>query len=161
MKRLCYIILLFCLMTSDLTLAQKLILTPSGMRSSENPSSQYVDYSYRNGIGQKELKEYCIQKLGQPDFFSYRVDYTDENMIKLSGFVKKNLKGVRFNLLLDFGSQSVRVSSELFDKKGTSLDCREFYSKKGKLKDKKFKAEVERKFDEIVRSMMEMKIVIH
>ena len=161
MKRLCYIILLFCLMTPDLTLAQKLILTPSGIRSSENPSSQYVDYSYRNGIGQKELKEYCIQKLGQPDFFSYRVDYTDENMIKLSGFVKKNLKGVRFNLLLDFGSQSVRVSSELFDKKGISLDCREFYSKKGKLKDKKFKAEVERKFDEIVRSMMEMKIVIH
>ncbi len=161
MKRLYYIILLFCLMVPDAALAQKLILTPSGMRSSDNPLSQYVDYSYRNGIGQKELKEYCIQKLGQPDFFSYRVDYTDENMIKLSGFVKKNLKGVKFNLLLDFGSQSVRVSSELFDKKGLSLDCREYYSKKGKLKDKKFKDEVERKLDEIVRSMMERKIVMH
>ena len=40
------------------------------------------------------------------------------------------------------------------------MDCREYYSKKGKLKDKKFKAEVERRLDEIIRQLMEMKIVM-
>ena len=99
--------------------------------------------------------------LGLPEFFSYKVDYTDEDRIKLSGYVKKSLKGERFNLLLEFGSQSVSVSSELFDKNGLSLDYRKYYSKKGKLKNKKFKAEIERKIDETIRLMMEMKIVMH
>lgn len=160
MRRLTYLFLFICISCVSGASAQKLILTPNGMRSSDNPSSSSVEYSYRNGIGQKELRDYCIQKLGQPEFFSFRVDYTDENRIKLSGYVKKSLKGERFNLLLEFGTQTVRISSELFDKNGLSLDCREYYSKKGKLKDKKFKAEIERKFDETIRSMMEMKILM-
>lgn len=161
MKRLSLILLfayfLFCSGAS----AQKLIITPNGMRSSDNPSSPSVEYSYRSDIGQKELRNYCIQMLGLPEFFSYKVDYTDEDRIKLSGYVKKSLKGERFNLLLEFGSQSVSVSSELFDKNGLSLDYRKYYSKKGKLKNKKFKAEIERKIDETIRLMMEMKIVMH
>lgn len=161
MRRLTCLLLFACLLCVSGASAQKLILTPNGMRSSANPSSPSVEYSYRNDIGQKELRDYCIQKLGQPEFFPYRVDYTDENRIKLSGYVKKSLKGERFILLLEFGAQSVRVSSELFDKNGLSLDCHEFFSKKGKLKDKKFKEEIERKFDETIRSMMEMKIVMH
>ena len=161
MRRLTYLLLFACILCVSGASAQKLILTPNGMRSSDNPSSPSVEYLYRNGIGQKYLRDYCIQKLGQPEFFSFRVDYTDENRIKLSGYVKKSLKGERFNLLLEFGMQSVRVSSELFDKNCLSLDCREYYSKKGKLKDKKFKSEIERKFDETIRSMMEMKIVMH
>ena len=161
MKRIWFIFLLPSFLCTNEVLAQKLILTPNEMRSSDNPSSLYVEYSYRNGVGKNELRSYCIQNLGQPDFFSYRVDYTDDSTIKLSGFVKKNLKGVKFNMLFGFDNQKVRVSSELFDKEGLTLDCREYYSKKGKLKDKKFKAEVERRLDEIIRSLMEMKIVMH
>ena len=160
MKRVRFIFLLPLFLCTNEVLAQKLILTSNGIKSSDNPSSQYVEYSYRNGVGKNELRSYCIQNLGQPDFFSYRVDYTDDSTIKLSGFVKKSLKGVKFNILFEFGDHNVRVSSELFDKDGMLLDCREYYSKKGKLKDKKFKAEVERRLDEIIRLLMEMKIVM-
>lgn len=160
MKRVWLISLLTLLCCMNDMFAQSLILKASGMSSSENSSRRYVEYTYRSGVSKNELKSYCIQSLGQPDFFSYRVDYTDDSTIKLSGFVKNNLKGVKFNMLFEFGSQSVKVSSELFDKDGLTLDCRQFYSKKGKLKDKKFKAEVERRLDDIIRSLMEMKIVM-
>ncbi len=161
MNRIWLLLLLPLVLCTNEVWAQKLTLTPKGMRSSINPTSKYVDYSYRNGVGKDDLMSFCFQNLSQPDFFSYRVDYTDDNTIKLSGFVKKNLKGVKFNLLFEFGSQDVQVSSELFDKDGLPLDYREYFSKKGKLKDKKFKVEVERKLDEIVHSLMEMKIIMH
>lgn len=160
MKRFFYIILLSYLFGIMEVSAQKLILTPNGMCSSENLSIPYVEYMYKDGISQKDLKNYCIQKLGQPDFFSYRVDYTDERNIKLSGFVKKSLKGIQFNLLLEFEQQSVRVSSQLLEKSGQNLDCKRYFTKKGKVKDWNFKTQVERRVDDIIRSMMDMKIVV-
>ncbi|MBQ6063396.1 MAG: hypothetical protein IJK87_07160 [Prevotella sp.] len=119
-----------------------------------------MEYSYRDGISQKEIKNYCVQKLGQPDFFPYRVDYTDEKTIKLSGYSRKSLKGMRFNLLMEFGTESVRVSSQLIDKKGLNLDCGKYFTKKGKLKNYKIKEEVEPKVNGIILSLMDMKIIV-
>lgn len=160
MRKLTCIILLSCLLGMGNIFAQKLVLSPFGMCSSDSLSVPYVEYSYRQGVGQKDLKDYCIQKLSQPDFFSYRVDYTDDKTIKLSGFIRKSLKGERFNLLFEFGQQSVRVSSKIYNRDGTDMDCQKKFTKKGRVKDIKLKSMVETKINEIIRSMMDMKIVI-
>ena len=160
MRRIINVNLLSCLFGLGKLSAQKLILTPNGMCSSDNLSMPYVEYSYRQGINQKDLKDYCIQKLSQPEFFSYRVDYTDDKTIKLSGFIRKSLKGEKFNLLFEFGHQSVRVSSQLFMKDGVDIDCQKMFTKKGRLKNYKFKTMVEPRINEIIRSMMDMKIVV-
>lgn len=96
MERLRRIILFATILFANGLYAQKLVLTTAGIRASDNPSKQYVEYSYRDGVGKKDLKDYCVQKLSQPDFFSYRVDYEDEQTIKLNGYTKKNFKGLRF-----------------------------------------------------------------
>lgn len=194
MKRFCNVILFFCLMGISDALAQKLILTTGGLRSSDDPSCQYVEYPYRDGVGQKELKDYCILQLSQPDFLSYRVDYADEQTIKFNGYTKPHLKGLKFNLLIEFGRRSVKVSAELFDKDGSPINEQRYSSqerlsrldklsrlsrerqllviagetkreKKERKKAEKFvkkhKDEVEWKLDEIIHSMMEMKVVMH
>ena len=161
MRKLTCFILLSCLFGMGNLFAQKLVLSPFGMCSSDSLSVPYVEYSYRQGVSQKDLKDYCIQKLSQPDFFSYRVDYTDDKTIKLSGFVRKTFKGERFSLLFEFGLQSIRVSSQLFMKDGSEMDCQKMFTKKGRLKDYKFKTMIEPRVNEIIRSMLDMKIIMN
>ena len=160
MKRICYFIVFFALLSTSEALAQQLVFTRNGMVASDNPLNKHVEYKYKEGISKKDLRSYCIQCLGHPDFFSYKIDDVDDQTIKLCGYLKDNFKGEQFILHITFGEQSVKIAADLLDKDGKNMDFEKCFSRKGKARYthiKTLKSNVESKIDKIIRSMMEMK----
>ena len=163
MRKICIFIFVCSLFGISDAYAQKLVFTRNGIRSSDNILENYIEYAYKDGVSKKDFRSYCIQKMSQPDFFSYKIDYADDNLFKLSGSIKKSsFQYTTFRLNIEMGEQSVKASAELFDKNGKNEDYDQFFSKKGSLKPglKKFKDELEIKLNEIICSLTEMKVVM-
>lgn len=159
MKRFCGIIFVLGIFVQS-TFAQELVLTPYGMRSSAYQMRSIVEYEYKAQFNKKDVLDFCKNNLAQPEFFDFRVDFSDDQIIKVSGYIKDNFKGETFSMLMEFTHHSVMISSELFDKKGKPLNCMEYFSKRGKVKDKKFKETVELRLNDFVKSVLGLRINI-
>ncbi len=159
MRKFFLSIIVLWLLPSSL-IAQKMILTPYGIRSSAFIMRTFVEYQYKEHYTRKDVMDFCKNNLAQPEFFGYRVDYSDDQIIKVSGYVKDNFKGEFFSLIMEFFPNSIKVSAELFDKNGKPLNCMDYFSKKGKLKDKKFKESVELRIDGFLKSIMGLRVEI-
>ena len=164
MRKICFALFVFSLFCITEAYAQKLVFTRNGIRSSDNILESHIEYAYKDGVSKKDFRSYCIQRMSQPEFYSYKIDYVGDNLFKLSGSIKNRIfKYGEYRLNIEIGEQSVKVSAELLDKNGKLEDYDNYFSRNGSLKrdSKKFKQELESKLDEIISSLTEMKVVKH
>ncbi|MBQ8889850.1 MAG: hypothetical protein IJY59_10275 [Bacteroidaceae bacterium] len=163
-----FLLLSFCFISmSCYCNAQKLIFTSEGMRSSEDPSSEFVEY--KASKDQTDfLWDYTKKKLSSGvDFFSYTIDYIGDDKIRISGYIDGasmlvfGKTEISFSLLMEFDAYKVRVGAELSKSNGKPLKYGLLFSKKtGKVRLAAPKNKIEEDINRLINKILGDAVVI-
>ena len=153
--------LLFCCFCQ----AQQLVLTQTGLKSSENSALPYVEYPYKDCTRQ-QIKNHLEKRFENVLFFKYSIKQIDDHTITIDGFMEGSCflvfgnREIAFCMKLELGETSIKVGTELTKINGKPLNYGLVFSKNGKVRFAPAKNKIEEDVARLIKDIFENQIII-